>query len=121
MDNLLTKVIATQQQARKAGFDWPNAYEVIKKIQEELIELEQALQNQSQTEVLDEFGDVLLAVINLSLQLKIDIQQSLELSLDKFNTRYQAMLQLAHNKNLHFEELNLQQKEALWQTVKKIL
>ena len=71
LDTLLEKIIQQQRHARQAGFDWPDALSVIEKVQEELAELKQALIAEDKANIKEEFGDVLLTLVNLSLHLKL--------------------------------------------------
>ena len=119
MDNLLNTALASQQQARQQGFDWPSAIEVIDKAHEELAELLAAYKKGNTQDIQDEYGDVLLVILNLSLHLNLDIKSCLNLSLDKFNNRYKAMLELTKKKKLIFDNLTLKEKECIWQEIKK--
>ena len=113
--DLIKDILNSQQQAHSDGFDWPSAHDVINKIKEELEELTVALNSNDQESVKDEFGDVLLALLNLSLHLKLEIKPCLLQSLNKFQTRYKAMLLLAKKSDIDFKDLTLSEKEALWQ------
>ena len=121
MRTLLDKVLTGQKEARQAGFDWPDPQSVINKVKEELQELQESLAGGDEIAIIDEFGDVMLAVINLSLHLELDIETALEGALIKFKTRYKAMQSLALRQNIDFNQLDLSQKETLWQQAKKTL
>ncbi len=116
--SLIQTIFISQKQARADGFDWPSAQAVIDKVKEELAELTIAINSKDQDSIKDEFGDVLLVMLNLSLHLKLEIEPCLQQSLNKFQTRYKAMLLLSKNQQLDFKTLTLGEKEALWQLIK---
>lgn len=118
MQDLFTEVLKQQQDARNAGFDWDNAEQVLEKLYEETAELKVAMAQGGREQIIDEFGDVLLTIINLSRHLDINLEQSLCGSLTKFSKRYQQMLKIAEQKNLVFTELSLLEKEDLWHQAK---
>ena len=118
MRDLFNEVLKQQQDARNIGFDWDNAEQVLQKLYEETEELKVAMAQGCEKQIIDEFGDVLLTIINLSRHLDINLEQSLCGSLTKFSKRYQQMLKIAEQKNLVFTELSLLDKEDLWQQAK---
>lgn len=101
-----------QKRAAKTGFDWPDAESCALKIAEEQQELKEAQSDQDQHE---EAGDLLFAAINLVRHYNVDAETALRDANRKFEKRFRAMEDIAQG---GFNDLNLDQKEALWQTVK---
>jgi nucleoside triphosphate diphosphatase len=95
-----------QKRAARTGFDWPNAEGPRAKIVEELAEID-AESDQSRQE--EELGDLLFAVANLSRHLKIDPEEALRKANRKFERRFRAI-----ERHPGFEQLSLDEKEALW-------
>lgn len=103
-----------QKRAARVGFDWPDAGGSRAKIDEELREVEEAETDDHRE---DEIGDLLFATVNWARQLGIDPEVALRRANGKFETRFRAMEALAKE---DFRGLSLEQKEALWQQVKRL-
>jgi len=115
----LTRSQKVQKRAANLGFDWNSPDEVLPKIDEELIELRQALQGGDKAEIEEELGDLLFSCVNLSRKLKLDSEQVLRKAQNKFETRFRKVEQLIENKGLSFSELETDQLEDYWRAVKK--
>ena len=105
-----------QKKAAKEGFDWPDWRGARDKLTEELAELDEALA--AGERIQEELGDVLAAAVNLARLLKIDPEQALNGSSDRFVRRYTRMEALAAEKGQALAELDLDRQEALWQQAK---
>jgi tetrapyrrole methylase family protein/MazG family protein len=81
-----------QKRAASVGFAWPDAHDVIAKVQEEMRELERDIDEQHGKErQLEELGDVLFALVSLARHLKLDPEEALRLANRKFARRFQAV------------------------------
>jgi ATP diphosphatase len=103
-----------QKRAARTGFDWPDVTGAWEKVQEEIIEIKEALNSEDRAE---EMGDLLFAIVNVSRFMDIDAEQALAAATRKFENRFQFMEQSAAN----FIELSLAQKEDLWLQAKSSL
>ncbi|WP_419808195.1 nucleoside triphosphate pyrophosphohydrolase [Sphingomonas sp.] len=101
-----------QKRAARVGFDWPDASGPRAKIDEELEEVETATGDA----VAEEVGDLLLAVVNWARHLGVDAEGALRVANRKFERRFGAMEAQAGDV---FSTLSLDEKEALWQAVKR--
>ncbi|MDQ2891901.1 MAG: nucleoside triphosphate pyrophosphohydrolase, partial [Pseudomonadota bacterium] len=101
-----------QNRAARVGFDWPDAAGAREKIDEEVAEIEAA----SAETVEEEIGDLLFAVVNWTRHLGFDPETALRAGNAKFERRFRAMEALAGDA---FAALPLDDKEALWQRVKR--
>lgn len=101
-----------QKRAARTGFDWPDADGPRAKVSEEIIEVETATSADHRAE---EVGDLLFAVVNWARHLGVDAEAALRRANTKFEGRFSAMEAIAGEA---FEELTLDQKEALWHRVK---
>lgn len=116
----LQKAEKLQTKASQVGFDWSSSKEIIRKIHEELLELEKELDNPSISEkVLDELGDVLFSVINLARFLNLSSETALRHANEKFEKRFRIMEQIAKDKNQNLKDLTLEEMEELWIEAKK--
>jgi len=102
-----------QKRAARTGFDWPDPSGARAKIDEELAEVEAAI-NPAERE--EEIGDLLFAVVNWARKLGIEPEAALRAASAKFERRFKAMEIEAGDA---FESLDLDAKEALWQKVKR--
>jgi len=102
-----------QKRAARAGFDWHDAKGPIAKFQEELEELQEA---ETDEERLMEAGDLLFVAVNIVRKFGIAPEDALRASNGKFEKRFRAMETFAEGK---FADLSLDEKEALWQQVKR--
>lgn len=118
MQDIFQLVLKEQKKIIKAGFKWPSTTQAINKVQEELLELVDAISLKNETAIKEEFGDLILAVMTLSLYLKIDLSSSLNDAFKKFNKRYKQMHKVSKEKGILFSTLSLKEKEALWLSVK---
>ena len=111
----LTAAQLMQDRAARFGFDWDDADGVLDKLVEEIAEFRAA---GTPEERLDEFGDVLFALVNLARWSGIHAEDALRQANGKFRSRYQAMERLASKREQDFAALPLDDKEALWQEAK---
>ncbi len=119
MDNLpaMAQSVAMQKQLQKMGFDWQHAEEVFAKIHEEIDEVKVEMQANDSAAIADEFGDLLFAVLNLGRKLHLDPEMALRKANHKFYRRSEKMLRQTRGVEA-FKQLTLEEKEALWQSVK---
>jgi tetrapyrrole methylase family protein/MazG family protein len=106
------------EKTKKTRFDWQNAAGVVEKLQEELAELQKAMAKEGKPEQTHEIGDVLFTVVQLARHLDIDAEQSLRLTNQRFERRYNNMMALAQRKKLNFDTLTEAEKENLWREAK---
>ena len=101
-----------QKRAARVGFDWPDAAGPRAKIDEELVEVEEAGPDEREEEV----GDLLFAVVNWARHQGIDPEAALRAANAKFERRFRAM---EADAGATFPALSLDEKEALWTAVKR--
>jgi XTP/dITP diphosphohydrolase len=112
----LVKAYRIQDKAKQVGFDWENAADCYKKVEEELAELHETLdEKQSQERVEEEFGDLLFALINYARFINVDPEMALERTNRKFISRFQYIEQNAQKPMM---DMTLTEMEALWQAAK---
>ena len=106
-----------QDRAARFGFDWDEADGVLDKLVEEIGEFRAAA---TDAERLDEFGDVLFALVNVARWSGIQAEDALRQANGKFRSRYRIMERLASERGLDFAGLSLEEKEGLWQEAKGV-
>lgn len=102
-----------QKRAARTGFDWPDPSGSEAKIAEEIAEFKAAASDQHKAE---EAGDLLFAVVNFIRAHGITAEDALRAANGKFERRFRAMESLRSGE---FPSLSLDEKEELWQTVKR--
>ena len=118
----ITHAYKLQQAAAKVGFDWPSTGPVFDKVQEELSELQQALEHPQDSAAIEhEMGDILFAVVNLSRHVGVKPETALRKVNYRFQARFQLMETLITSNNQNIDELTLEQLEAYWQQAKQKL
>ena len=114
----LTRAEKIQSKASKVGFDWNDPLVVLDKIEEETAEIKDAMASGSNSEITEEIGDLLFAVVNLARHLKIDPEQALRSANNKFSKRFNYIEQSLEAKNQPIKDTTLDEMEALWQEAK---
>lgn len=115
----IQKAIKIQEKSKTVGFEWECKEDVYKKVEEEIDELSAAIEENDQTHIEEEFGDVLFSLINYSRFLKIDAALALEKVNKKFINRFLKMEAYANTLNKNLNELTLQEMDTIWNIVKK--
>lgn len=115
----MVKATRIQEKAKQVGFEWENREDVWKKVEEEIGELKEAIGNQSQEQVDEEFGDVLFSLVNYARFLQVDAEGVLEKTNKKFIYRFQKMETIAAEQGKKLEDLTLAEMDAIWNEVKK--
>ncbi|NVJ50030.1 MAG: nucleoside triphosphate pyrophosphohydrolase [Gammaproteobacteria bacterium] len=113
-----------QKRAAKQGFDWPSVDGVWDKVDEEIAELKQALaadenSPEKNAAVMEEFGDLMFALVNLSRHLNLDAEQALRLANRKFEARFRSVEQAVKESGKTVADTSLEKLELFWQQAKQ--
>ena len=115
----LTRARKIQKRAATVGFDWPDGEGVVAKLQEEMIELKEAVASGDEEHIQEELGDVYFSLVNLSRHLKKDPETSLRRANEKFENRFRRVEKKINAKGLDMRSMSLQELEQIWQEVKQ--
>lgn len=108
-----------QKRAARVGFDWDDWRLVVPKVQEELAEVIEAVdEGESFQRVEEEVGDLLMAASNLARQLKVDAENALRLANNKFSGRFLAVERDLAARGVMLDEADLETMEAAWERIK---
>ena len=110
----LIKAEKIQKKAALVGFDWDNIGDVHKKIEEEYKELLDECKEGNIKYIKEELGDLLFSIVNLARFLKIDPEEALNLTNNKFIKRFKFIEDSAINSNKNLEEMTLEEMDKLW-------
>jgi MazG family protein len=117
----IIRSIKIQKKAASLNFDWINKDQVLKKVDEELNELKEALQEKNKKNIEDELGDLFFTLISLSRHLNLDPDQTLRKANQKFINRFNEMENIVEDKKLKWHSLRLIDFKNLWNKAKKKL
>lgn len=120
----------------RVKFDWPNALEVLKKVDEEIDELkaeinklganarlpdDQSKETELRTKLEHELGDVLFSVAQLGRHLGLESERALRVANTRFEERFFTMKNAIEAGGKKMEEMQPDELEVAWQTVKATL
>ena len=117
----LVKASRIQDKAKAVGFDWERPEQVWEKVQEEIAELKQEIDEQASLEKIeDEFGDVLFSMVNYARFLKINPEDALERTNKKFIKRFQYLETEAKKAGKQLSDMTLAEMDVYWNKAKGI-
>jgi XTP/dITP diphosphohydrolase len=114
----VVKAMRLQEKAKQVGFEWENTADVWKKVEEESLELQEAVSDGDLKDQEEELGDLLFSLVNYARFLNIDPDAALERTNRKFIDRFTRMEErvTASGKTLH--ELSLKEMDQIWNSLK---
>ena len=115
----LQKSVKLQKLAGKVGFDWPDTSDVLVKLKEEVVELEEAIGKSNKQEIESEFGDVLFTAVNMARHLNVDPELALRGANGRFKNRV-VWIENELGKNGEFVSgKNIDDLNQLWNEAKR--
>jgi tetrapyrrole methylase family protein / MazG family protein len=125
----LIRAYQLQGRAARVGFDWPEGdagyQQILEKIHEELQEVEVARQAvvvgapDSTLHCLEnEVGDLLFAAVNLARHLKVNPEEALRGTANRFAARFRHMETAAIDQGRQLSDLTLMEQDTLWEAAK---
>ena len=115
----MVKAYRMQEKTAQVGFEWDNKEQVWEKVEEEIQELKETLNEETdQARREEEFGDVLFSLINYARFQNIEPETALERINQKFKKRFQYIEAHAPKS---MEEMSLEEMDALWDAAKVAL
>ena len=114
----MVKAYRMQEKTKQVGFEWENSEQVWEKVEEEIGEFKETLdENMSQERKEEEFGDVLFSLINYARFEGIDPETALERVNQKFKKRFEYIESKAPKQ---LEEMSLEEMDQLWNEAKTV-
>jgi MazG family protein len=104
-----------QERAAALGYDWPSIEGVLDKVAEEVGELAEATNDAERRE---EFGDLLLVLVNAGRKLGIEAEASLRAANQKFRSRFGRVERMARERGVALRDLDFAALDALWDAAK---
>lgn len=117
----LARALKLGQRAARAGFDWPDAAGVRRKLDEELAELDAVVRAGRPPETVEaELGDLLLAVANYARHLGLDAETALRRTNDRFVRRFQHLEQRLAESGLSGPAAGPARLDGWWEEAKRL-
>jgi MazG family protein len=104
-----------QERAANLGYDWPTIDGVLDKVAEEAEELRRATDAAEQAE---EFGDLLLVLVNVARRRGIEAEAAVRAANDKFRRRFGSVERAAAAQGVALRDLDFTALDALWDAAK---
>ena len=115
----LQKSVKLQKLAGKVGFDWSDTSDVLVKLKEEIVELEEAIGKSNKQEIESEIGDVLFTAVNMARHLNVDPELALRGANGRFKNRV-VWIENELGKNGEFvSDKNIDDLNQLWNEAKR--
>jgi MazG family protein len=112
------------RRASRIGFDWPDIFGILDKLDEEKGELRSLVvasttnsvpgRKEANSRIEEEVGDLLFAGVNIARFLEIDPEIALKKANRKFRERFNYMEEAASAEGKQFADLSRQYKEEMW-------
>ena len=115
----LSRAAKLQRRAARVGFDWPDVSGVLDKIEEEIGELREALEQGNEAHAREELGDLLFAQVNLARHLNADPEQALRQTNAKFERRFRHVESRVQASGEDWEQLSLDTLDQWWDEAKQ--
>ncbi len=109
-----------QKKAAKQGFDWDKIEDVFAKLDEEIAEFKEAFLNGDDQHLQSELGDILFVLVNLSRFKKLNAEEALRQTNNKFIQRFQHIEKEVAKRGKELKDATLEEMEQYWQDAKKI-
>lgn len=115
----LVKAYRIQDKVANVGFDWEKREDVWDKVKEEIAEFEAEMRKCPNDQMVNEFGDLLFALINAARLYKIRPDNALEQTNLKFMRRFNYVEQKVREQGRALQEMSLEEMDELWNEAKK--
>ena len=115
---VLHKALAIQREASLKRFDWADASGVLKKLREELDEIEEAIRSGTRSSYNEEVGDLVFSAVNLARMLAVDPEAALRDAIDKFERRFRDVMATIRRSGRDVDDISVEELDVLWEATK---
>ncbi|MCM1137459.1 MAG: nucleoside triphosphate pyrophosphohydrolase [Duncaniella sp.] len=116
----MIKADRIQEKAANVGFDWEIREQVWDKVKEEISEFSEAVKCGKHGDMEAEMGDVLFSIINAARLYKINPENALEKTNEKFIKRFNHIEKRSHEMGKELKDMTLAEMDALWNEAKTL-
>lgn len=114
----LMRAAKLTMKAARVGFDWPHVHDILEKLREEMLELEEAIAHGEQAAVKEELGDLIFTAVNIARYQGIDPEEALRETSAKFTSRFVEIERRAQQSGRNLQEMTLEEMDAIWNQIK---
>jgi len=105
--------------AGKVGFDWPGWEGSFAKVDEEVLEVAEAIRSGDGNATHHEVGDLLLAVVNVARKVGVDAENALLDATARFQRRFEVIEDSLAERGRTPQTSTLEEMDALWDEAKR--
>ena len=116
----LIKAYRIQDKARNVGFDWEERSQVWDKVKEEISEFEAEVEHMDKAKAEAEFGDVMFSLINAARLYKINPDNALEHTNQKFIRRFNYLEAHTMKQGRNLTDMSLDEMDKIWNEAKAL-
>lgn len=116
----LIKAYRIQDKARNVGFDWEERSQVWDKVKEEISEFEVEVEHMDKAKAEAEFGDVMFSLINAARLYKINPDNALEHTNQKFIRRFNYLEAHTMKQGRNLTDMSLDEMDKIWNEAKAL-
>ena len=114
----LIKAYRIQDKARNVGFDWEQREQVWSKVKEEISEFEKEVAGMDKEKAEAEFGDVMFSLINAARLYKVNPDNALERTNQKFIRRFNYLEEHTLKAGRNLADMSLEEMDEIWNEAK---
>ena len=107
-----------QEKAANVGFDWPEWRQAWEKLEEEIQEFREVLEENDQKKSADEFGDILFSMVNVARFFDLIAEDSLRKTNRKFEQRFRFVEEQLKAQGKSLKDSTLEEMDMLWEASK---
>ena len=108
-----------QKRAAGVGFDWTDSLQILDKLEEEIRELREAIEEKGDVDMIsEELGDLMFCCINLARHFRIDPELALRETNEKFVKRFNYIEESLKKNNKTLADADLNEMDVLWEEAK---
>ncbi len=114
----VVKAHRMQDKARNVGFDWEQREQVWDKVLEEFTELKDEINKMDADKMENEFGDLFFSLINAARLYKINPDNALERTNQKFLRRFNYLESQTIQQGRSLKDMSLEEMDKIWDEAK---
>jgi tetrapyrrole methylase family protein/MazG family protein len=114
----LVMAYRVQDKVSHVGFDWEKIDDAIGKLDEEIGEFKEAVALEDKDKIIDEAGDILFSLVNVLRFKKVDAEDALRKTIDKFTGRFRYIEEKVNGSGMSIDKMTLEELDVLWEESK---
>lgn len=115
----LLRASKIQKKATKVGFDWNRLEDVFEKLEEEIGELKEAINEKKHDDVEDELGDLFFVLVRIANFVDVNPEEALRRTIRKFDHRFRHIEAAAASQGRKLSDMTLAEMEVFWEEAKR--